>query len=609
MSIQSNFPAIKPTLLLDFANTKELDPRITFTRASTATYYGTQTAKAEENLLLQSQALATSPWSAQRTVLVNNADTAPDGTSTATSITQATGQTTAGQSQQSVTVAPLTYTASVFAKPNGKNFLRFLETLSDGTNRATWFDVQNGTIGTTNAAHTATITASTNGFFRCTITFTVNTARTGAIAVGLADTNGSSTVVDSGGILAWGAQLEQRSTVTAYTVTTTQPVTNYVPQLLTALSGVARFDYNPTTFASLGLLIEEQRTNLLTYSEQFDNAAWTKSGSSITTNTIVAPDGTLTGDGLVEDTATANHAVTQSNTVVANTTYTASCYFKAFATGAARFARIQYGNTAGSNGVRVLFDLSNGTISTAAANFGTGSGASASITPVGNNWYRCTLSGIIDSTSTTGRIDIFLQSTGGSFTATYTGNGYSGIFIWGAQLEAAAFSTSYIQTVASQVTRAADAASMTGANFSSWYNAGEGTFFGAYKGSSGTGARRAFSVNDGTVGNAITLIASNASGVVANYMDMQVNSVTQVTIGSGAYSDTAQTSAVAYKFNDAAFSKNGAAALTDTSCVIPVVTQFEIGQQAASLPLNGTISKLAYYPLRVTNAQLQALTS
>jgi hypothetical protein len=598
MSIQSNFPAINPTLLLDFANTKELDPRITFTRASTATYYGTQTAKAEENLFLQSQALATSPWGALRSVLTNNAGTAPDGTSTATSITQATGQTTAGQSQQSVIVAPLTYTASVFAKPNGKNFLRFLETASDGTNRATWFDVQNGTIGTTNAAHTATITTSTNGFFQCAITFTVNAARTGAVVVGLADTNGSSTVVDSGGILAWGAQLEQRSTVTAYTPTTTQSVVNYVPQLLTALSGVARFDYNPTTFAGLGLLIEEQRTNLLTYSEQFDNAAWTKLNSSITSNAIVAPDGTLTADRLVENTANSTHSTTQTFSVTSGTAVTLSVFVKS----TERFLALGFSPNAtfGGTGAGGYFNISSGTVQ------GTNGTVTALISAAGNGWYRCSIASTPNATGTA-TAAIGLSATGAA--TTYTGNGYSGLFIWGAQLETGAFPTSYIPTVASQVTRAADAASMTGANFSSWYNAGEGTFFGAYKGSSGTGPRRVFSVNDGTIGNSITLIASNASGVVANYMDMQVNSVTQVAIGPGAYSDTAQTSAVAYKFNDAAFSKNGAAALTDTSCVIPVVTQFEIGQQAASLPLNGTISKLAYYPLRVTNAQLQALTS
>jgi hypothetical protein len=376
----------------------------------------------------------------------------------------------------------------------------------------------------------------------------------------------------------------------------------------TAAINAPRFDYNPTTLAPLGLLIEEQRTNLVTYSEQFDNAAWTKTASSITANTVVAPDGTLTGDGLVEDTATSAHAVTQSNTVVANTTYTASCYFKAFATGAARFARIQYGTSSGSSGVRVLFDLSNGTISAAAVNFGTGSGASASITAVGNNWYRCTLSGIIDSTSTTGRLDVFLQSTGGSFTASYTGNGYSGIYIWGAQLEAGAFPTSYIQTVASQVTRAADAASMTGANFSSWYNQAEGTLFiNASPQASNALGYALFEVNDTTASNRIGLFKLATTGNAS--MAVFVGGAIQANINNGAWTASGKL-AGAYAVNNFASVLNGGAASTDISGTLPLVTQATIGARGdGGNRLTGTIKQIVYYPRRLTNSELQAITA
>ena len=98
----------------------------------------------------------------------------------------------------------------------------------------------------------------------------------------------------------------------------------------TAASGVARFDSNPTTGESLGLLIEEQRTNLLTYSAQFDNAAWSKPNSdTITANTVVAPDGVLSGDAFVETTATGTHTLFQNATLVGGTVYTLSVYLQA----------------------------------------------------------------------------------------------------------------------------------------------------------------------------------------------------------------------------------------------------------------------------------------
>ncbi|MCO6981866.1 phage head spike fiber domain-containing protein, partial [Pseudomonas aeruginosa] len=96
----------------------------------------------------------------------------------------------------------------------------------------------------------------------------------------------------------WGAQLEQRSSVTAYTPTTNQPITRCQPQLMTAAANVARFDHNPITGESLGLLIEEQRTNLLNWSQEFNS--WPINlNTAVAANTTVAPDGTITGDTLI----------------------------------------------------------------------------------------------------------------------------------------------------------------------------------------------------------------------------------------------------------------------------------------------------------------------
>jgi len=394
-------------------------------------------------------------------------------------------------------------------------------------------------------------------------------------------------------VFLWGAQLEARSQATAYIATTTQPITNYIPVLQTVANNVARFDHNPVTGESLGLLVEEQRTNLLERSEEFDNAYWTKTASSITANTIVAPDGTLTSDALVENTATAAHQLSRSVSFVSGTTYTVSVYAKPNG----RNIRLSFGSSAFTVGQIVNFNLSAGT---GAVVSGT---PTFSITLVGNGWYRCTLTATATVTTTTSVAFVALSGT----SATYTGDGYSGIYVWGAQLEAGAFPTSYIPTVASQVTRSADAASMTGANFSSWYRADEGTLY--------TEANKLFaasgyvySITDGTLTNEIR---QTWGGNNNRFLEITTNSVSQSSLSfSSAYiNGVFVKTAHAYKFNDIAASVDSATVATDTSAIIPAVNQMQVGARVTNITSNNsTIKKLAFYPKRLTNAQLQSLT-
>jgi hypothetical protein len=399
------------------------------------------------------------------------------------------------------------------------------------------------------------------------------------------------------GVLLWGAQLEQRSAVTAYTATTTQAITNYIPVLQTAASGVARFDNNPTTGESLGLLIEESRTNLVTYSSDLTNAAWTKAGGTITANTIVAPDGTLSGDKLVEDSANSTHQVNQAYSITSGTVYTCTIYAKA---AERSFIAIQ----PSSDSRFAYFNLTTGTVGSTG-----GSPTATSIQSVGNGWYRCS---ITFSAITTGSVTAIVYCANADSGATYTGNGFSGVFLWGAQLEAGSFATSYIPTVASQVTRAADAASMTGTNFSTWYRADEGTIYSESNTaafSTSSNDRCVAEVNDTSSSNFLriqrraTSQTSSARCTASNSDVMQLNS-----LGSWTTADYKKV-IVVYKFNDAAASADAGTVSTDTSFSLPVVTKLEIGSARSGDYLCGTIKKIAYYPLRVTNAQLQSLTS
>jgi hypothetical protein len=368
--------------------------------------------------------------------------------------------------------------------------------------------------------------------------------------------------------------------------------------LQTAASGVARFDHNPTTLAPLGLLIEEQRTNLFERSEEFDNAYWTKTRSSITANTIVAPDGTLTGDKVVEDTTADNtHQITRTISYTSGTVYTYSFFAKA---GERTRVAFQFPSAAFTNPINITFNLSDGSV------VAVGTGGTASIVSVGNGWFRCIGTATATITASANTAWVRLVETGTN--ASYTGDGTSGIFIWGAQLEAGAFPTSYIPTTNAAATRNADVASMTGTNFSSWYNADEGTLYAEFiQSNQNTTFRGIARLADSTSSaNSIgILIASNSLSVRAI---TNLNGVAQASLTLGNTTAGQKSKAIlVYKTNDFAGVLNGGSVLTDTSGTLPVVDRFFIGE-FSSAALNGYIVKVAFYPTRLSNEQLQALT-
>jgi hypothetical protein len=367
----------------------------------------------------------------------------------------------------------------------------------------------------------------------------------------------------------------------------------------TAAINQARFDYNPTTLAPLGLLIEEQRTNLATYSDQFDNAAWVKTRSSITPNTIVSPDGTLNGDKLIEDTSTNTHFTLQSTTN-ANATYTLSVYVKA--------AERTFAFVGMSDGVTALvgayINLTTGALTTVAG--GSWTGVTATSTSVGNGWWRVTLTATRGAGTTT-LVQVYTST--GVGTLSYTGDGTSGIYVWGAQLEAAAFATSYIPTVASQVTRSADNAVMTGTNFSSWYNASEGTFIASsvLTRQAALASTTIFSANDGTAANYISCFYRGSGATGAVIVTSSVGQLDQTPLGVTT-ANTVVNIGVAYKLNNSVSCANGTVQTTDTSVTLPTVTQLQFGIYAAGVYLNGIIKQITYYPNRLSNAQLQEIT-
>jgi len=411
----SQYPTVQPTLNLDFANSKSVDPRITFVRNSTATYYdGQTTAMAEQNLLLQSNTFSNAAWVATNGTVVSGI-TDPAGTTTAFSFT-ATG------------VATLYQTLTTKATPY---------TLSFYIQRVTGTGAVNLTLDGT----TLTPQAITGSWARYSVTATP-TAVSHTIGLQLA------VITDSVNIFI--AQLENRSSMTAANITTTAAITNYIPQLMTAPAGVPRLGYNPTTGVALGLLIEESRTNLLTYSVGNGESWSIRSGTFVTTaNAQVAPDGTITATQLTK-TATIDSMYQQAFTAVVGVTYTASVYFeKTSSVNVIEFAmRLVF--SGGDLSGYLSFDTATGTYAVR-----TGVLTNINIVDCGRYWrVYMTSTGTTSGTRTDS--SLIIRSTTGVIVGGFTATALGSCIFWGAQLEAGAFATSYIPTVATTITRAAD---------------------------------------------------------------------------------------------------------------------------------------------------------
>lgn len=366
--------------------------------------------------------------------------------------------------------------------------------------------------------------------------------------------------------------------------------------IATAASGSPRFDYDPVTLSPRGFRVEEQRTNLHTYSEQFNNAAWVKDSCTISADAAASPDGATTADKVVSNSATAQTGIGQTFTATA-TVYTSSFYVKA---DGAQFVQLLWSSTASTEYAN--FDLSAGTV--------VQSTGTATIIAAGNGWYRISLTSTLAAVMANAFCWMVNSGTVGRG-PTYTGDGTKGFLVWGAQLEVGSFASSYIPTVASQVTRAAEVPVIQSPNFAPWYNSAEGTFVIEYSLLSATYAttKHVLTFSDGTGNNRISVY--NTATTATPFLLVADGGVTQASAANAAIgSNVVAKTGVAYKVNDFALITNGGTAATDTSGTVPAAVNrvYIAGSATGAQPINGHIRTVRYYASRLTNAQLQALT-
>jgi hypothetical protein len=386
------------------------------------------------------------------------------------------------------------------------------------------------------------------------------------------------------GIYIFGAQLSDSASLDPYSynpVAAPTSIAYYGP----------RFDYDPVTLAPKGLLIEEQRTNLALASSTFSNSTGTLLGG-----TAISPDNTNSANLIYEDTSSGEHyAQDRTISVTSGSSYTWSFFTKQGVGTRNAMARV-----AGAASASIYFNFQSETITVSGLINLTNYGSQK----LNNGWYRLYITFTAASTGT-----LICRAQIVTSTSIYTGDGNSGIYLWGAQLEAGAFSTSYIPTTSATVTRVADNASMVGSNFSSWYNQSAGTVYCASDSPlTTTTAQMNWYINDGNTNNTMFNRKNpsnlNATAVVSGGVTQgDITSFSTIT----AYSTVK--SAFAYKLNDLAISVNGASVGTDLAATIPTVDKIHLGQNVSNGQiLNGHIQSIKYYPTRLPNVDLQRLT-
>ena len=661
-----DYPVLRPSLLLDFVNSDALDPRITFSRASTATRtnargllesVGTNAARFDydaatnapkgllieeqrTNLLTYSAQLTNAAWTKLNTAVTPNMATAPDGSMGADLVTRSTG-VSAYIGNASGAGAAGTYTLSVYAQAStvgGGLGIRIQGTFPNRGdalfNLNTGVVLSSGAFGTATNA-TASITPQSNGWYRCSVTVTLSDILNTIIfspcetTASVGGFEAASAVVSN--CVLWGAQLEAGSFVTSYipsvvTHTGRASTATYINSagiIQTAALNIARYQYDPANLTALPyLLLESAATNSIIDSA-FNTSSWTVVGSGLTNAAIIAPNGVVEADKLTETAGTNEHYVRQIRTssITAGAIHTMSVYVKAAERNAVTLRILD--NTNYSNAIVLnISNISAGTILNAYA-VGTATYINSSVTAMPNSWLRISLTGIVSPTTTAFMIIINAQDAalGGS----YLGILGSGIYVWGAQLEAGTYATSYIPTTSgsgavtraadtstsAQATRAQDAITIVGTNFSNWYNPQEGTLYAEVKylgGLIGTAAELNRIALDGAVNiNTMRLrvvrdaATPQADTVVFAEGISQMDSAGLVPV----LVNTTYKRALAYANNNAQPCVNS---VLDGSAVgvftVPVVTRLSIPGTSTAMH----VARIAYYPKRLSNTELQALT-
>lgn len=351
--------------------------------------------------------------------------------------------------------------------------------------------------------------------------------------------------------------------------------------LVTAASNdQPRFDYDPVTLVCKGLLIEESRQNRVIQSEDLATT-WTLSGVTIDSDQEISPISGQDADLIKENSANTVHALVQTISVVSGTVYTYSAFVKK---GGRDYVVLT--NTAGAGSMtacQVAFNLVTGALHSS-----TGA-TSTFIQDFNDGWYRVGYTAPAALSNGNPSWRIYLSNDG--TINVYQGNGTDGVFAIGIQLEVGTFATSYIPTTTTALTRNADVATITGTNFSDFWQATKGGASVLATPSTVSGTRPLVQFDDNTA-NEIIALRGNAADPELQIVD---GGTPQVQLDAGTIVANIPYSLTGWwQTDDCKARKDSGAVVTDTTATIPTVTQARIGSDGTNY-LNGTIATINYY--------------
>jgi hypothetical protein len=340
-------------------------------------------------------------------------------------------------------------------------------------------------------------------------------------------------------------------------------------------------------------LLEKAATNLIPYSEAFDNAYWTKSGASVTSG-FVSPDGTNNAFKLVEDTSTGEHIIYK---VSIGYTSGATLSYSFFAKKGERNVIQTYNYIGGGYVNGANFDLSTGIVSNEVSGSGT-------MLELDNGWYRCEFT----SLATVGQsaTNVAFRILNSADENNYTGDGTSGVYIWGSMLEQNSVASSYIPTQGTIQTRVQETAS--GSGNSEVFNSEQGVLFADIAGLVDADDYRIISLNAGNSTASIFLGLRNDTGNVYMYMPTDSTSYISNVNATNKFTKIA----LKYKTNDVSFFINGFKVFTDNTVTLPTglnQLDFNYGNSTDSYPFYGKTKEISYYDEVLTDLELETLTS
>lgn len=531
----------------DFTDAISGDDLVTFSRSaasSPGTYVGSDgliKTAAVNNILYSEQFNA--GWTASFSTVSPDAAVSPDGKTTADKLV---ATSTFSISGNRIYQTASGNTLSIYAKKAEADEVLIRSAGGTVTTSYITFSLNDGSAtsisGTGHNAYGSEDVG--NGWFRLWVTSNSGYTLAYFAVAGASCANGN-------GIYIWGAQLEESSVVSPYIPTTSQTL------------AAARFDHDPVTGESLGLLVEEARTNLYLSSDPRITSGWI-TAATFSSNTTTAPDGTSINS--------VTNAPRASNVVIDAVPKTISFFVKADTATSGSFQTV--GTAWGAEAGTYAFDLSAETFS------------GGEVMGFGNGWYRL---------SKTFSAGASLQTYGSNFKCT-------GLFLFGVQIEQGTFPSSYIPTTSAAMTRAADIATIEGADFASWYNATDGTVYGEFdrKNPNASPVQVLFHFA-GTVGR-FALYEHQPALAASGFYNLGVSACPVGTFckHSGAFSGGGSGT------ESSAF--DGVVVAADAGTVNPDVNKLYIGSRPTGQQLNGHIKRLTYWNTRLPDANLGAIT-